>query len=303
VANIAAEAAPLGVHVSIAGGVSRAVERAEALGCSAFQIFCRNPRSWKTVDLDGDEAELFRRRVGAAGMGPVVVHTSYLINLASPEAELLEKSVGLLAWELAASAELGADYLVLHPGSHRDGDRASAPGRIASSLGRAMEGAEGLMKGRGAPEGTAFALPTVLFENTAGGGSHYGSRLEEVGELIALADDAGLECGLCFDTCHAFAAGYPEEGGGDGLAGAIEAGTGLASLRLVHLNDSKTPKGSGVDRHQHIGSGEIGPRLLGDFLRHESLRGVPVILETPKKGGDADDLMNLDTVRKLWRKR
>jgi deoxyribonuclease-4 len=254
-----------------------------------MQIFCRNPRSWKVGGLDGAEAERFRELVAASGIGPVAVHATYLINLSSPDPELFERSVGLLKAELAMAADLGADYYVAHLGSSRgEGDR-YASGRVLEALASvAGDGAEG---------------PEILLENTAGGGDTFGASLASIGEVMEGARGLGLDVGLCFDTCHGFAAGYPM-GPDDAarLVDTIEREAGPGRLRLIHLNDSKGGAGSRLDRHDHIGRGEIGMGFFRGFVNHPKVAEVPLILETPKKT-PADDPENLATVRGLSRRR
>ena len=280
---------PLGVHTSIAGGVSNAVDRAASLGCTAFQIFGRNPRGWPKGAAGNDspidliEASAFREKREAAGIGPAVIHTSYLINLASPDEALQKKSLKLFEMEIAIADSIGAEYLVMHPGSTKGTPAADGIKRVAAALTAA---------GRKKPQ------VEVLLENTAGSGSHLGGDLREIRAILTMVK--GLKVGLCFDTCHGFAAGYPlnTAAGAKRLPGIIDKEVGLTRLKVIHLNDSKGAFGSRVDRHEDIGKGNIGGAALGAFLKHKDIREIPLILETPTKD-DTDDLRNLRATRRL----
>ncbi len=264
-----------------------AVSRALETGCEAFQIFVRNPRSWQVRPLDEDTAREFREARESAGLGPVVVHTAYLINLSSPDEVIFGKSVDLFKSELAMSASIGADFLVTHLGTPRGRGRDYAMGRVGEAL-----------------EDVSRALgrlsTTILFENSAHRGMT-GADIDEIGEVIAMARKAGLGAGMCFDTCHGFAAGYPlvpDEAKARELANLITRAAGPGGLGLVHLNDSMGEAGSGVDRHENIGKGRIGNKALRVFLNQEDIHGTPLILETPKRE-EGDDLRNLRAARRL----
>jgi deoxyribonuclease-4 len=278
---------PIGFHTSIAGGHHKAVERTVLLGCDAVQIFGRNPRSWAFKGLDRKEAELFRAKRQDAGLWPVAVHTTYLINLSSPDHTLYKRSLGLFKRELGIAEALSADYLVTHLGSSRGTGPEAAFGKVS----KALES----VAGSGLGEKT-----TILFENSAGGGDSFGCRLDEIGRAVEYADSVGLKTGLCFDTCHAFASGYgfstPEEA--VKLARMIKKDVGIERLKLIHLNDSKGGFSSRVDRHDHIGMGNIGLKGFKALFGRNEFKGVPVILETPKND-PGDDLKNLKKARRL----
>lgn len=278
---------PLGVHTSIAGGLSKSVERASTLGCGAMQIFGRNPRSWNYSPVSGTEAELFRKKRLEAGIWPVVVHTTYLINLCSPDEDLYDKSIDLFKKELGIASEIGADYLVTHLGSPRDMGSEYALKRIDNALKEAHSGGFG-------------GKTMVLLENTSGSGYGFGSRLSDLGEIIGNAKAAGISIGFCFDTCHAFAAGYAMSGQKqvDELVRTIDSEAGLENLKVMHLNDSKGGFGSNLDRHEHIGQGKIGLEAFRVLLNHRKIRPVPKILETPKDS-EEDDPRNLKAVRAI----
>ncbi|HBG46263.1 MAG TPA: hypothetical protein DDW94_04645 [Deltaproteobacteria bacterium] len=278
---------PLGVHISIAGGISRSVERALGLGCDAMQIFGRNPRSWIYSPLAPAEAGLFRAKRKESGIWPVVVHTNYLINLSSPDDAIYHKSIDIFSKELGIAEAIGADYLVTHLGSPQDMGSAFAVKRVAAALKE--------VAGSGLGRSTR-----ILFENTSGAGYGFGSSLSDIGELIRKAEGVGLETGLCFDTCHAFAAGYDFSTPGEAkaLVKTIGSEVGFGNLKTIHLNDSKGRMGSKLDRHEEIGKGTIGLEAFGFFLNNPKIKGVPMILETPKDS-DEDDLRNLDAVRRI----
>ncbi|MBI5902287.1 MAG: deoxyribonuclease IV [Deltaproteobacteria bacterium] len=281
---------PIGVHTSIAGGVSNSIDRAVALGCDAVRIFGRNPRTWSFSPVEGTEAGLFKSKREKAGLWPVAVHTTYLINLCAPVEETFEKSVNLFKLELASAEALGADYLVTHLGSPGELGGEFARARILEALREAAQ--DGLGKKTG-----------ILLENTAGSGHTYGSSLHEIGMVAKGAEGFGLRVGLCLDTCHAFAAGYamttPAEV--EGLVSTLDREAGLERVKLIHLNDSKGAFGSRLDRHEHIGEGHIGREGFTAILSHLALSKIPMILETPKKSED-DDRRNLKTVRDILKK-
>lgn len=278
---------PLGVHTSIAGGVSNAIDRAVALGCDAVQIFGRNPRAWRFSPIAGREAGLFRSRREQAEIYPVAVHTTYLINLCAPVAEIFEKSVNLFKLELASAEALGADYLVTHLGSHGGLGGEFARRRILAAFREAARDGAGRKTG-------------ILLENTAGSGHTYGSSIRDIGAVAREAEGFGLSVGLCLDTCHAFAAGYAMTTSAEveGFVSTLDREAGLERLKLIHLNDSKGAFGSRLDRHEHIGKGHIGIEGFTAILSHPALSEIPMILETPKKDED-DDRRNLKTVRDI----
>ncbi len=290
------KAAPLGVHTSIAGGRQLAVDRAVELGCTAMQIFGRNPRSWAFSPVPAHEAALFREKRAQESIWPVAVHTTYLINLCSPADELFDKSVDLFKGEISIAADLGADYLVTHLGSPGGLGAEYAVERVLEALEKAASIGVGGAGGAGALPGSV----EILLENTSGAGAGFGANLDEIGRVLDGAARIGIKAGLCFDTCHGFAAGYPfgsvEDAGA--LVAAIDASVGLERLKLIHLNDSKGESGSRLDRHEHIGKGRIGATGLANFLNHPKIRGIPLILETPKKSLE-DDPGNLRAVRRI----
>ncbi|MCK5236639.1 MAG: deoxyribonuclease IV [Deltaproteobacteria bacterium] len=278
---------PIGVHTSTAGGISRSVARATELECTTMQVFVSSPRTWKADALKDSEVRDFKKFRKEAELAPIVVHTSYLINLATPSEEAYEKSKKLFTDELRIAKEIKAEYIVTHPGSFHDEDEKFGIKRVAMAL---MESAKSI-KGK---------LPVILIENTAGGGTQIGGKLSNIGKIIKASK--GVRVGLCYDTCHGFAAGYPFNTKKDGLKliSEIDEGVGLKNLKVIHLNDSKGECGSKVDRHEHLGKGKLGGAAMASFLSDKRVREIPLILETPKSDDDADT-RNLKEARKLQR--
>lgn len=275
----------IGIHTSIAGAISQAPERAHQLGCNTFQIFSTSPRQWKASQVSAAQARLFRQSREKHGLHPLVIHDNYLINLASPKAEIRRKSIESLRAELERAVLLGADYLVMHPGSALNGDRTQAMARFISGVELAARGLR-------------LGPLTVLVENTAGGGGALGSEFEELRAFLQLIERVPLAC--CMDTAHLYQSGWDistEKGLAATLA-RLDAAVGLDNIPVIHTNDSNTALGSRADRHQHIGKGGIGLAGFRRILNHPRLRHKAFILETPidKQG---DDLRNLETVRRL----
>lgn len=278
---------PLGVHTSIAGGLWKSVERAVLLGVDCMQIFGRNPRSWIYRPVPDEDASLFRQARASSGLWPVVVHTNYLINLCSPDEEIFRKSIDIFKKELEIAEQIGADYLVTHLGSPREMGSRFAVARTAQALREVAKQGLGLKT-------------MILLENTSGAGTGFGSDLADLGEIIRNAHEDGIASGLCFDTCHAFAAGYSFSTPAEvrSLVDEIDGAVGMENLKAVHLNDSKGAFSSNLDRHEHIGRGSIGVEAFKRLLNHQDIKDLPMILETPKKT-EEDDLMNLEAVRKI----
>ncbi len=276
---------PIGAHMSIAGGLSLAFGRGEKLGCTAIQVFTKNANRWQAKALTGEETAAFRLAWKTSPIGPVLAHDSYLINLAAPDQDVWHQSLAAFADEMQRCAALGIPFLVMHPGAHLGKGEAVGLERIAEAFRRLF--AE-------APPGV-----TVLLENTAGQGSYLGGRFEHLAEIMEKVP--GGRFGVCFDTCHAFAAGY-DLGSAEGYAAVMEEfdrRIGLSRLCAFHLNDTRKGLGSRVDRHEHIGRGAIGRAGFRALLRDSRLRNVPKILETPKGEDDACDRMNLATLHEL----
>jgi len=276
----------VGCHVSIAGSIDLAVGRARDAGCDTFQIFSRNPRGWKAKDLDADSADAFRAALHASGIGPVVDHMPYLPNLASPDEEIYGKSVAALTGELRRCALLGIPYLVTHLGHHRGAGTEAGQARVIAAVNRAL-----------ADAGTDSVM--LLLENTAGEKNSVGTTVADLCRILGGIEAEG-RVGICFDTCHAFAAGYDlrTAEGVDVVFGELDDRLGLSHLRVIHLNDCKGALGSGLDRHEHIGLGSIGEEGFRHILRHPTVRSLPLICETPVDGR-RDDGGNIAKVREL----
>ena len=277
----------LGVHVSIAGGLLEAVARAKRLSCTTMQIFSRSPRGGAAPRISKEESERFDAERRRAGIEPLAVHGPYIINLASPETAMWKQSVALYRQEYARAAQLNAQYLVTHVGSHRGRGEAIGIVRVADAMTRTLDGASSSVM--------------ILLENTAGSGQGVGYTFEQLA-AIRHRVKAKERLGVCLDTAHLFAAGYPihTEEGLDETLTAFDRAIGLEHLKLIHLNDSKAPFNSRVDRHWHIGEGQIGRDAFRRILHHPRLYDIPCILETPKKT-EAEDRRNLATVRRLMR--
>ena len=277
----------IGIHTSIAGDIADSLEIAHQLGANTLQIFSSNPRMWVRHGsrLAAPEAEQFRERRRALGLGPLVIHDNYLINLASPEPVLRVRSVQAFHEEIIRAMALGADFLVAHPGSGRGADRGRAIATIAESL-------------RQAARGLRLEALRILLENTAGQGTALGSRFDELQAIIGACPE--LPLGVCVDTAHLFAAGHDlrTEAGLERALEIIEGTVGLARVFVVHANDSKAPLGSRVDRHAHIGKGHIGLEGFRRILNHRLLAGRAFILETPLDR-PGEDRRNVATLWKL----
>ena len=278
-----------GAHLSIAGGVWRAVERARTVRADCLQLFVKPPQQWRFQPLHDKDVERSRAAAKGAGLAPLVGHASYLVNLATPDERLYEKSLRCLLGEWDRAERLGLKFLVLHPGSHMGSGEAAGLERIARTLDR-------LHAER--PEQRC----RILIETTAGAGSTLGGRLEHLRHLIEHGE-AGDRLGVALDTCHLFAAGYDlrtkttvEE-----TLGRIDAAVGLARVGVVHVNDAKGALGSHRDRHEHIGRGRIGREGFRALVNHPALADLPFILETPKRDarGREMDPVNLRALRRL----
>lgn len=276
----------IGVHVSIAGGLDRAVDRAVERHCDLFQIFSRSPRGWSSKDLSPDDVERFQTKMKASGMALAVDHMPYLPNLASPKEEVYSRSVDLLTAELNRCQWLNLPYLVTHLGSHLGSGWETGKKRIVDALDVALSAANRDVM--------------LLLENTSGTKNSMGSSFEEIAAIIDAVGTGSARLGVCLDTCHLFAAGYDLRTKGD-LRETLEQfdhSVGLDRLKLLHLNDSRGTLGSRLDRHEHIGLGEIGVGGFREILQDEFLRNLPMILETPVDKR-RDDAGNLKAVRAL----
>ncbi|HSR41440.1 MAG TPA: deoxyribonuclease IV [Longimicrobiales bacterium] len=276
----------LGAHVSSAGGVDRAPGRAREIDSVCLQLFTKTPSRWAEPELDGETRDAFHSERDARGIRVAVAHDSYLINLASPDAELRERSFRSFRGELERSGALGLEFVVTHPGNATDGDGPSGIDRNAEALTRALQANPG--------EG-----PVVLLELTAGSGTSVGGSFEELAAILAgIPTSLRDRVGVCVDTCHAYAAGYDLVGDYEGVWNAFDDVLGLGRLGLFHLNDSKTPFGSRKDRHEHIGEGSLGEGPFRRIMTDARFAEVPKLLETPKEDDPVrNDLRNLGLLR------
>jgi deoxyribonuclease-4 len=278
-----------GAHMSIAGGCHNAIREAQEHRCDTFQLFTKNSNQWQARDFTEEEVKLFRDSLRASGLRFATAHDSYLINLASPDPALYQRSLDAFTVELRRAEQLGLSYLVMHPGAHLGAGEEEGLARVAQAL-----------------DEVHARCPKyrckVLVEATAGQGTTLGWRFEHLGRILSLVK-APKRLGVCFDTCHVFAAGYalaPRKEYEKTMA-AFDREVGLEKLRVFHVNDSLKPLGSRVDRHAHIGRGQLGLEPFRLLVNDPRFRDRPMILETPKEEADNDDMdtVNLSVLRGL----
>ena len=272
----------MGFHISIAGGFRKVVARAQITQSETIQLFSRNPRGWKYRPLDVDDISIFKKQIKESGIGPVIVHMPYLVNLASTHSELWNRSLDSLIEDLRRSAIIGASFLIMHVGSASD--KAEGMQRISDGINRALSMVQNDIQ--------------VLLENTAGSGTELGNTFEQLRTIIDRVEDT-QRIGVVLDTAHAFEAGYDlrtKKTVAETIA-EFDRTIGLERLHLIHLNDSKTECGSHRDRHWHITQGKIAQGML-HILRCDKLQHLPFIMETPRVNL-RDDLMNMMRVKQL----
>jgi deoxyribonuclease-4 len=277
----------IGFHVSIAGGIDKAVDRALEIGCTTFQIFTRNPRSWKFKNLDAEVSQTFINKRQDAKIDPVFAHMPYLPNISSPDDEIYHKSVQTLINELKRCKTLNIPFLVTHCGSHRGKGFEVGLGQICNALEEAYK--------------QSRSKTQILLEHTGGGKTSMGTNFKDLKRIIeSLNTSTAQMIGICFDTCHAFVAGYElrTSEAVNKLVNKIEKVIGLDRLKLIHANDAKYGIGSHRDQHEHIGEGTIGLKGFEAILYNSVLRELPFILETPRRSIQ-DDLRNLLTMQTL----
>jgi deoxyribonuclease IV len=276
---------PLGAHMSIAGGLHLALERGKSIDCTSIQLFTRNANQWAAKALEQSDIDLFRQTRTNLQIHPVFAHCSYLINLAARDPILFEKSVQGLILEVNRADALGLDFVVIHAGAHMGAGEQNGLRRISEALDRVMEA-------------TSNAHCKIAIENTAGQGSCLGCKFEHLAFLLDHVQNPD-RLGFCIDTCHTFAAGYDlrtrrkYECTIQNLMDCVP----LEKILAFHLNDSKKPLGSRVDRHEHIGKGKIGKPAFRYLLQDERFHHVPKVLETPKGKDLAEDIVNLTLLR------
>jgi deoxyribonuclease IV len=278
----------LGIHTSISNSLEQSALKAWELGANTFQIFSASPRMWRARMPDAAHIKRFRQARERLDLHPLAIHANYLVNLASLDPVVRTRSIHSFRGELRRAIAIGAEFLVVHPGSYRG----SSVEQSIAAFGLGL---------RDAAHGLRAGSLTVLLENTAGAGNHLGSRFEELQSIRDLARDlTGLPIGYCLDTCHLLAAGYPiaTAAGLRAMLRSAEETLGLSNVHLFHANDSRGALGSRIDRHANIGEGHIGPDGFRRILAHPKLRAKPFILETPVKH-PGDDRRNLDTLKSL----
>ncbi|MCX8082703.1 MAG: deoxyribonuclease IV [bacterium] len=273
----------IGAHIWIGKGLGSVVETADFLSCDCFQMFLQNPRSWKRKERENTEVMKFREGVRKHNIAPVVVHMPYIMNLSSPDREILYKSRMLFEYEMAEAEKLGADYYVIHPGSHKGEGIKTGIKNLAESI-----------------KSFVVKKPKILVENTAGQGNTIGGRWED---FVYLFERFGDSIGICFDTAHAFQSGYDirDEEKLLEMLKIIDAKLIRKGILIVHSNDSFSPLASHLDRHQHIGKGHLGIKTFEILIKNGYIGTLPFIIETPKLDISADE-KNLDILRKIGRK-
>lgn len=282
-----------GAHMSVAGGLENGVAEAKKFNCDTLQIFVKNQRQWKAAPLKDEQVKTWTQARTRAGIDPVIAHASYLINMASQDDAVWEKSFNALADEMNRCQPLNVQYLVVHPGSHGGHGEEGGIARVIEAMDRLTDECPA-------------ARTRLLLETTAGQGASLGHRFEHLAEMLTSAAKPDY-FGVCLDTCHVFAAGYDirTPDGVEKMLDEFDDVVGLQNLYCLHVNDSKRELGSRVDRHEHIGDGEIGARGIAAVIRDERLADLPMILETPKgtdkKSGKEFDAINLGKLRRYAR--
>jgi deoxyribonuclease-4 len=277
----------LGAHMSIQGGLDLALQRGQDAGCDAIQIFSKSSNQWRAKPLQAEEIARFKKKRDETGVTPAMIHSSYLINLCTPKDEDWHKSIDAFYIEMERAEALEIPYLVLHPGAHLQSGEEAGIARAAQALNKLHERAEGFQM-------------KILIELTAGQGTCIGHRFSHVGGILEqVKEDSRV--GICFDTCHVFAAGYDfrtREGYEETMA-LFDKEIGLSRLCAFHINDCKKELGCRVDRHDHIGQGKMGLAPFSHLMNDARFAGLPMILETPKGADCEEDKVNLATLRGL----
>ncbi len=277
----------LGAHMSIAGGFEKSIERGLRVGCDTIQIFSKSNNQWEAPPITQEQVERFRQAAKASGIQPVFSHTAYLINVGSPDKETQKRSVKALQVEVERAAALGLSFIVLHPGSHKETGEEECLKKIAGSVADILKA-------------TGGSSVKVLYEIAAGQGSCVGHRFEHLAELLKLTGHPE-RVGICLDTCHLFAAGYDirTPAAYERTMKEFDRVVGIKRVEAIHLNDSKKELGSRVDRHEHIGKGQIGLEAFRCLLNDKRFSHLPMVLETPKDEECTEDVMNLKILRSL----
>ena len=275
----------IGAHVSSAGGISKSIDRGLEIGCEAIQIFGSSARTWAFKHPPEKEITAFKERRAETGMGAVFFHAIYLINLGSPNPELVEKGIQSLVNYMTLAADIEADGVIFHPGSHKGQGYEQVFDQAVAAIQRVLDSS---------PEG-----PYLCLENMAGMGQHIGAKFEELGGILRAVDNPRLR--ICLDTQHSFAAGYDLTTieGVEGMIAQFDESIGADKLAAVHANDSKQLCGSGVDRHDNIGEGYIGEQEFACIMGNSIFRDIPFFLEVPGFEGDGPDQQNIDILKRI----
>jgi len=274
-----------GFHISISGGFSKVVEKAQVRGCETIQFFSRNPRGWKYDLLDHEEVSFFRNAAQSSNLSPLFLHLPYLPNIACKGSKFYDRSIDSIVLDLERAEQLGAPYLIIHIGHRMESSEDEAIEAVAWAINQAFDRAKNSI--------------ILLLENTAGQGTEIGYEFNQIKRIIERVEKRD-RIGICLDVAHAFEAGY-DLARGDGVERTLESfdqTIGLKRLHLLHLNDSKTPLGSRKDRHWHIGEGYIGLEGFRYLINHPLLKHLPGIMETPRKD-TVEDLRNMEVIRSL----
>ena len=297
----------IGAHLPLATGMVKAVDRAHEIGADAMQIFTDNPTAWKRRAEPPVELAAFRERLREHRIGPVSIHASYLVNLAGSHPESFERSIELLAHELRHAPTFGARYVNVHIGSHLGLGVAAGVERLAEGIRRTLQAADHPVATgttpNAAPDDATAPTAMLVLENSAGSGGGLGTSVPELARIAAAVGELGIaddRVGFCLDTAHAWGAGVDmaRPSAIDDLVAAFDGRIGLARLVMVHLNDSRSERGSRTDRHEHLGAGRIGPTGLAHVLRHPGLAHATFLLETPGMD-EGYDAINLRRARAL----
>ena len=291
----------IGPHLQLGHGLLKAADRAREIGATAVQVFTDNPTAWRRRAVPPEELAQFRARLAAGGIRSIAIHAPYLVNLCGADEEFWHRSVATMAHELVVGRDYGAQFVVMHIGSHRTEERATGIERLVRGLAAVLEEAD--RQSASAPAADQGPLPRLVLENAAGTGDGIGASLEDLADILAAVTAAGLppeRLGICLDTAHLWGAGYDVGSRTwiDFLAERADRLLGPDSVVMLHLNDSRADLGSRLDRHEHIGGGKMGQDGLRDLLNHPSLGALPTFLETPGMDSGYDEI-NLDRARLL----
>jgi deoxyribonuclease-4 len=275
----------IGAHVSSAGGIHTAIDRAEAMGAESVQVFTQSPRAWRPTNHPPENFERFKERREETGIGGVLCHALYLINLASPKDEIYEKSVTAMCNTVDVGCAIEADGVVFHIGSHLGAGMDAGLDRVCEAMKKVLD--------------RCSETTWLLMENSAGAGATIG---RSIGELALIYDrlDGHPRLGVCLDSCHLYVSGcdVTDKAALDSVLDELDGSIGLDRLRALHVNDSKAPLGSNLDRHDNVGEGLMGEQL-GVFLGHPRLQGLPAVLEVPGPDGHGPDASQVEATKKL----